>query len=418
MMASEGDPIFYIGGDLLLWKVRGGTIPALANAVPLGVVTVEFADITVDPNSLQPIPGGVTTFVGYIESVGTTSAQFANSGTDTGSQSGLRINAGFWLDPDQSYGFEASAFILERGSDRFNAGQALNNGQGILNTGFENRRLIFTPGTIGEPATLTEISSEPVFLVRDTQQSLVGRASTALCGAEINGRSVFLRVGGVDIGGIGGARIIGFTDELNISNFVQVLRPPTLPPSQGDQTSALTQNLTFSTYDRIRMYNTFVGAQLGFSMDAKFGAFFIDARIKGAFGNMHQSAHIDSQTVVTNIDTTGTQPNPPSRTTPGGLLFGPNDPGKYSRNKFAFVPEANVKFGYQFTNWFRAHLGYDGLYMSHAARAGASSVINNVNTTVTLGTSTNSVGGAAPGFRFRDQDVWVQGLNLGCEFIY
>ena len=82
----------------------------------------------------------------------------------------------------------------------------------------------------------------------------------------------------------------------------------------------------------------------------------------------------------------------------GGLLASPADNGTHHRNRVSFIPEANLKVGYQVTTWLRGYVGYDALSLGHVARAGTLATINTLNSTVSVANSTtNAVSGQRRG---------------------
>src|SRR5262249_24967475 len=152
------------------------------------------------------------------------------------------------------------------------------------------------------------------------------------------------------------------------------------PITEGDASASLSSDLSFNSLDRIKMTNNFIACEVGTEIDAKCGSFFLNTRFKGGVGPILQHAEVDSQTQLINRDPAA--PTPPGRVTPGGLLVGPTDVGDHDRNRFGFLCEVQLKAGYQITDCWRAYVGYDGLYLGHMARAGASSVVNSLNTNV------------------------------------
>src|SRR5205823_3149259 len=157
-------------------------------------------------------------------------------------------------------------------------------------------------------------------------------------------------------------------------------------------------------------YNHYYGGQVGVDLDAMFGGFFVNVRSKIGVGDMHQTVNVAGVTTVINNDPTTTS-TLPSTTSPGGLLSGPLDQGKHSRNRIAFNSETTVKLGYQFTNWLRGYVGYDILYLSNTARPSDQTATTTLTTTTTIAGSSNNVSIAQPTFRFRDSDFWAQGVT-------
>ena len=110
--------------------------------------------------------------------------------------------------------------------------------------------------------------------------------------------------------------------------------------------------------------------------------------------------------------------SPPSSSTAGGLLAGPNDNGRHTREVVSIIPEVDVKVGYQFTDWLRGYVGYSGIYLNNVARAGDNNAVNTQNTTVTVASTPINVNVSQPTFRFRNQDVTVQGITFGFQASY
>jgi hypothetical protein len=334
-------------------------------------------------------------------------AQFGPRSTDFGSLNGFRITGGWWADQDRSWGLETSFFMLARGSDRFSAQTARPGSPFQINTGVTNSIFVVNPtiittstgATFVGPNDVTLQSQTPILLTRQATSQTLGSSSVNLYSAELNARCVGLQFGCVDFGGLVGGRYIRFEDRLNVDSRVTLSRPagvvdPTPVP--------FADPLNITTHDQIRVFNDFIGAQAGADVDVKFGSFFLYSRFKMGVGTIIQHADVTSSTAVSG-----------SPTVPGGNLFGPADQGNHDKSRFGFIDELNLKLGYQLTDYFRAYVGYDGLYLGHFARAGASSTVNTLNTTVQVAGTTNNVNLSAPAFHFGQQDVWVQGLSFG-----
>jgi len=406
-------PVVYGGLEYLLMKVRGATIPSNATAVPVGLLSVRFQDV--DVNSQGQVVG-VRNFVGFTPvSIVNQAIYGTGPTTDFGAQSGLRASLGFWADPDMSFGIDANFFFLANGVDNFAAITSQNRNQFAGDSSFKDRVFQITVDPASGAVTRQLIRETPVLVVREAASALTGSASTGLYSFDVNGRGVFLRIGGMDIGGLTGFRYIAFKDELRLNNSTVLTEPQGITQGIVD-VSSLPTSVTVTFRDNTRIWNHFYGAQLGIDADAKFGSFFLYARAKLAIGVQHQVASVNSFTDVINNDPART--SIPSLTSSGGLLAAPGQNGTHRRDRIAFIPEANIRLGYQLTTWLRASIGYDGLYMNHTARVGASTTVNNLTTTVSLGNENQTLNTAQPTFRFRDQDVWVQGVTFGLEAKY
>ncbi|HEV3261967.1 MAG TPA: BBP7 family outer membrane beta-barrel protein, partial [Gemmataceae bacterium] len=80
----------------------------------------------------------------------------------------------------------------------------------------------------------------------------------------------------------------------------------------------------------------------------------------------------------------------------------PTNIGTYSRDRFAVVPEATVRVGYELTEYLRASLGYTFLYCSEVVRPGDQ--IDRL------------LGPGHPAFFFSGTDFWAQGIDAQLEF--
>ena len=341
----------------------------------------------------------------------------AGQRTDTGYNNGGRFNLGFWADPEMSFGLEAGFSFLAQASDRFASVSAQSPGQFILDTGFTQTLFLVTPAA--PPATgvtTSPLSTTQVFVTRQASSSLTGSAANQFFGGELNARGVFQRIGGTDVGGLAGFRALAFKDELSLVNNVTLTQPPGIRPTGSDNSASISNNLTFSSNDHTRIWNYFYGGQAGLDIDSKLGSFFVYARGKVAVGVNHQVADIASNTQIINNDPL--RLSPLSSSTAGGLLAGPNDNGRHSREVFSVIPEVDVRLGYQFTDWLRGYVGYSGIFMSNIARAGNTNSINTQNTNVTVANSVVNVNVSQPTFRFQNQDVNIQGITFGLEAKY
>jgi hypothetical protein len=407
---NTGGTLLYTGADYLLWKIRGFNLPSTVSAVPVGLIAVDVSDLfTADP-AVPGVPGQLVT--GFVPISINSQGQFGSSGSsDPGLMNGARITIGAWTDPTHAFGIEGSGFILERGIDNQVVTTANQSNQFILNTGFQRTVFLVQP-----PAAPSPLRTFGVFVNRETAGSIGLTTSTSLYGGEVNLRGVGLKIGNVDIGTLAGVRYLHLKDELSAFNSVRFFQPAGLPPTQADATASLSRDLTFTTVDRVRIWNNFVGPQVGFDVDAKFGAFFINARLKGAVGPVFQLGRVSSSTSVVNNDVG--RPSPAALASAGGLLSGPGDAGEHTRTRYGFVPEVNLKVGYQVLNGMRIYAGYDGIYMGHVARAGLSTTTNSLTTTVTSPGGTNTAGASQPAFRLADHDAWAQGLSMGFELLF
>jgi hypothetical protein len=410
----SGGPVFYSDLDFLMYRFRAGAIPSTARVTPIGLITVGVTNTITNPVPPPPVISQPVTTVLPVSIIN--NAVFGNGSADFSTQHGGRLALGFWCDPEETWGLEARAELVEKGNNHFGVVTGVSPNSLVINTGVSQTTTFVVTSAGG--ATTTFSTSMPVVLVRQTQSSVVGLATNEFESAELNARGVFLRYGCTDIGGLVGLRYLMYKDEIGVIANSRLF----LPPGATDMNLNLpapSRDVTFNTVDNIRIRNNFFGAQAGLDLDVKFGSFFLDVRGTLALGDMHQTAEILGNTQIINNDpAVATHPTPATVSSAGGLLSSPADNGLQHRDRFSYVPEVNAKLGCQLTSWFRAWVGYDGLLLGHVARSADSTVTNTLTSTVSVGTNSTTATIAQPAFRFQDRDVWVQGLTFGCELRY
>ncbi len=406
LYSAGGGNLIYGGADYLLWKIRGATLPLNVSAIPIGLISVTSTDTFV--NNAGGAPNVVTNTQVLPLSIVNNAGFGGARNTDFGSLNGARVTLGLWSDNGHGFGLEAQGFILERGSDSRIISSSSQPGTIQLDTGAANRTFVVVGG---QPPTL--VTSTPITVLRNASGVVAATASSSLFGAELNVRSTNLKIGSFDFTSLGGMRYINFRDEVGAISTVSLTQPDTAPANPAD---TLSRSIAFSSVDRIRIWNNFIGAQIGFDVESYIGNLYLYGRLKAAVGPNIQYAQLSGVTNVINND--AARPTPTGRLGSGGLLVGGGDPDNSTTTKFSFIPEVNFKLGYRVGDNFRVTVGYDGIYMGNMARAGLGSTNNNLSTTVTAGGNTNTNSISQPGFRFATQDAWVQGLNMGFELLF
>jgi hypothetical protein len=418
----------YGSADFLVWRINSANLPSVASTVPLGVVHARTQDVLLTPEGVplpaaqQPLPVDHFAPVG-IQSAATVADGAALNFTE---QVGGRFTIGVWLAPDESLGLESSVFFLNRRSLGFNSttGNVLN--QGVVNfPGADNIFLVATTSTSTVTSTTTTTTrtlsqSFPNFTVTQANTFLAGTTSTEMWGAELNARCTSASLGAVS--GLVGFRYLSFREELNVNNSARLFLP-TEPadlnligqPTNGTNSNFPT-DLKFVTADSVQTHNDFYGGQIGLDLDMFVGRFIMDVRAKVALGVMHQSVKDFSSTVTTSVPAS-TLPNQ-GIPVAGGLLSGPLDEGTHSRYRISAAPEVNVKLGYMILPSLRAYVGYDFLYVANVLRPGDQTGTSSSGVTVTVAGTPNPITVNQPAFRFKDSDIWFNGINFGLEYRY
>jgi hypothetical protein len=218
-------------------------------------------------------------------------------------------------------------------------------------------------------------------------------------GAEVNFLKNLIYCDRVKLNTLFGLRYVNLEERLNISSTTLIL---TADPNDPTRSYVLDQFLT---------RNQFVGAQIGFQSELRRGRFFIDTIGKLAAGNMNQRLTILGQTTrtVTGVTTT----------IPAGLLATSSNFGTHSYDDFAYVPEATVKFGYQWTQRISTYIGGNAIYLSRVLRPGdqIDPVVN-----PTLVPVSDKFGGDfgpnRPEVTNNHADFWAMGVTFGLTIRY
>jgi hypothetical protein len=362
--------LFWVNAEYLLWFVRSQSTPPLVTTSPLGT-----------PANIAGIPGLPTT---------TTVFDHINNNP----YSGGRFSAGFWFPRCNDWGLDASYFFLAPRSDTHTFGTA---------NGVE----VFRP--------VTDVSQSPPapFPQAVSFGQVTGAVAvhdyTQLWGAEINLRKRLCCGCNYWFDVLGGYRHFNLTEGIDITENL------TLPAEVDPRTGQFINNGLFqqqTIYDSFRTVNNFDGGQLGVQGQWNFaGRWFIGGGFKLAMGNVHQTLDINGVTTLHNP-----APGALNGTFPGGVLALPGtNIGHFSQNRFAVLPELNMKVGLDITQHLRAYVGYDFLYISSVIRPN-DQIDTNVNRTLVPGAGVPVVGPARPAVLFRTTDFWAQGLNFGLQY--
>lgn len=349
----------WVGFEWLYWVTSGQSVPAAITTAPPG--TDRAAAGALGQPTTTTLAGG---------------DRFNND-----FRNGFRVYAGMWLNDNQTVGVEADFFFLGNSRQGF---AARSDGSQIISRPFTN-------ALFGLPDV--ELVSFP--------NVLAGRTSvdpkSSLLGAGLNGLFNVCcdPCGRVDL--LLGYRYLNLVDQLTFREQLVSL------PGQTD-VPAGTQ---FAIQDRFTTRNNFHGGLIGLSGEWRFGHFFVGGRAAVSLGVNRQTTNIDGRTVIT-------PPGGVPAAYAGGLYTQPSNIGSYERSVFAVAPEAGLRVGVQLTDFARAYIGYNFLYLSNVQRAG-----DQVDTTVNpnfLPPRTEPVAGPArPAYAPRTTDFWAHGISLGLE---
>jgi len=353
---------FWVSTDYLLWWVKGYSTPPLVTTSSAGT-SQAAAGVLGQPN---------------------TSVLFGGNDVGGGPRSGGRIRAGYWLDPGQTDGIEASYFGLASQTTTF---QTDSLSVPILARPFFN-------------AQTSAQDSELVAYPNLFSGTIAVRSTTTLQGAELLLRGNLCRTSTNRVDALVGWRFNELGDNLLISDSKTVL----------STASGLPVGSTLSEFDNFKTRNIFNGILFGLSHQTCCGLWSCESWAKVALGNNYSQVTINGQAT----GTTPTQGGTPVVThIPAGLLAQSTNIGSYSSNHFAVIPEFGTTIGRNLTPRLRATFGYTIFYWNRVARPG-----NQIDTTLNLSqlSPTGLVGPARPIFPNAFTDLWAQGLSFGLDY--
>jgi hypothetical protein len=368
--------------EYLLWWIKDGPVPPL---------------VTTGSPSPNRTPADLTGALGQP----TTVILFGQSNLDYGTFSGMRLTLGGWLTCDQTFGLEASAFLLEQRSVHFAAASDANGNPPLYIPA------IFNNGTtaiedrlaIAEPFNATQTAG-------GFAGSLLWASQTRLWGWELN--AVFGGWSSCNWEGsfLAGFRYADLEENLGLVASVTTLAVP------GETGSFVT-----SLADQFTTRNQFYGGQIGAKLGYRWSFLSADVIGKIALGDSHQSVSINGVSSLTG----GSVPIPPGPGVfPGGFFAQPTNMGRRTQDDFTVIPELQVKVGCDILPGLRAYVGYDIMYWNQVVRPG-SQIDRNLNLTQSPAisqTSTGLVGAALPQPQFNKTDFYANGLMFGLELRY
>ncbi len=355
---------WWLGADYLMWWTKNGPLPApllttgSANAVIIGGLTQ---------------PG--------------TRVLFGGSDLDYGTASGLRLDAGLWLDDDRQWGLAGGALFLEQRSTGIDA-----------NSNASGSPVLAQP--LIEPATGQEFT-EVVALPGLIAGGFAITSHSRLQAWEINGLASAVRTERLSLDVLAGLRMAKLDEDLqSFSAFSPLVNDFLTLAGQPIGTAS-----TLTTLDNFQAQNKFYGLQVGGRLEWDSGPLVISVLGKLALGGTQELVRITGESSLVT-------PGAATITVPGGVLAVGSNSGRHFRDEFAVLPELGLQAGYRLGRHVEVRFGYSLLYWSNVARPG-----NQINRMVAPGlvpTDPAFTGiGTQPTFQFRSSEYWAQGLNFG-----
>jgi hypothetical protein len=343
----------YVGGEYLLWWVKGDAIPPLVTTSPQGTAQAQ-AGVLGQPG---------------------TSVLLGNQDVNLGSRSGVRVVLGGWITPMTR--IEGSYFRLVQSAQNYNQTSA---GDPILarpyfdldpasgSFGLQNANLIGFPGVFSGSINFRATSN-----FQGADLHIAHNLSFAEFGPNRQHRVDFLA----------GYRFLQLHENLSLNANI----------------TNIGAAVQIATSDSFGASNNFNGAELGLFDFLRLGRWTLETTGRVGLGITSESVSIGGSNSTANPI--------------GGLLTQPSNIGSFQHNGFAVVPELGLKLGFDVTPRLRVNVGYDLIYWSRVARPG-SQIDTTLNLSQASGGILTGV--ARPAFAFNQSDLWVQGISMGGEF--
>jgi len=213
------------------------------------------------------------------------------------------------------------------------------------------------------------------------------------------------------ISGLAGFRYLDLREDLNITESILALNnvpafPGTVPINAGDH---------ITVFDDFSTHNSFYGGQVGIDAQWRNGAWTLDTCFKIAIGASVESVDINGFQSVLSV-------NGQRQNFSGGLLAVNSNIGLHTQTRFAVVPDAGVKIGYNATENIRFFVGYDFLYWSNVLRPGdqidQGLDITRIPNSGAVGAGIKPLAQPRPMVPFQTTGYWAQGVTAGVEFRY
>ena len=375
---NSTEPCVWLNGEYLLWWVKKASLP------PSLVTTGSAADQN---------PGAL----------GQSGTHVLLENTHFGPEdfSGLRLTLGTWLGSDSGMGIEGSGFFLPKRTKSFHANSDAA-GNPVLTF-----RYLDPPPSPGAPFPEDAFQAA----IPGTFAGGLGVvATTRLWGAEAYAVGRLCCGSGLHLQLLGGFRYVDLEENLDLP-FER--RGLVLVPGVSFQGNPFPAPSAVAAFDSFHTRNQFYGGQIGARGEYCQGNLFVGLSGKVALGDTHEVVNISGTSVL--IPAGGQ-----ITTVSGGQFAAPSNSGRSKRDEFAVIPEAEIKFGYQFSRCFRAFAGYNFLYWSRVVRPGnqVDLVVDTAQVPIDPGFNAAAPRAVFPRPQFQRSEFWAQGVDFGLEFRY
>jgi opacity protein-like surface antigen len=391
--ASAADPLFdragglpdrtqhlYGGSEYLLWWVKGAPL-----SVPL---------VTTGPDAaLEGILRGNQSTILYGAPL--TPGIGGNDTQNFNGLSGVRLWLGYWLDDAQHVAVEAGGFALQQGSASFDI-QSNSAGSPGLSIPLYNSIFYLGEGRCGQMMFCGIAVGEdraPVAIPGELTGSVSISNTLQLWGVHANAVENVIRTSTWDVSALGGFRYLNLSEDFDMHSTISGIGGTPFAGQSG------------FTDDNFATQNQFYGGLLGLRALGRFGPISLESTVTAALGVNHETIGIDGLYQAKGFVTTSG---------PYGIFATPTNSGVTSSNRFAVVPEAQIKLGYDVTPSIRLIVGYDFIYWSNVVRP-TDQIDRNLIKGQFYQEDPNSTSLAYPQRLDKTTDYYAQGMSIGLE---
>lgn len=314
-----------------------------------------------------------------------TSVLFGNS-VGLATHFGFRATGGFWTEPTQSTGFEASYFLLFA---RTSGVTFSSKGDPLLAAPFFD---VLTQQQSALPIANEALNNQA--LQHLTGSSDIG-IDSRMQGAELNVLHNLVRGTRGRIDWSWGYRYLRYDEILSNTTF-QAQDPP----------AGQTFGTQFRSYDEFAVENEFQGINFGLRTQWWWGPLSFDINGKLALGATRNTVQVFGNTI------TASPPQFQIVRTNGGIYALSSNIGDETFIRFGVAPEIELGIGYQVCDQLRMTVNYNFLALTNVMRAG-DQVDNRINTNILDGNSGNP---ALPVRLNQTSTIWLQTFAFGLEY--
>ncbi len=330
-----------------------------------------------------------------------TAALFPRQNIDFGMISGLRLEAGVFLDDCDRFSLDLRGTWFTPSTSNYSAA-ADNTGRPFL------ARPVFNVAAGREGAFLNSsdgTNNVPAIILGTFNAEF----KSELFGVELNARhhTYFWERFHADT--LVGLRYMNLNERMRITERLtpSAASPPFLT-FQGGLVGAPSE---IADEDTFQTRNQFYGGQIGGRLSYEQKWFSLEGSVKLAIGATQQRTRIDGNSSL--ITPGGTA------VVPGGILALPTNIGTYNRTVLGLIPEFGLNLGVDVTQHVRLQLGYSFLMWNKVVRPGSQFDRNlnpaQVPTSPTFGPFAGPI---APTYRFNDELFYAHSFNIGLLFHY